>query len=80
MGATTASIFAGFLLYTALLAAALVSSLLLVLRIFETIGNDPLQRSSIITGAAVSGGLYSPRTSTAISAATRFPKCRPCCF
>jgi len=58
MGANTASLLAGFLLYTALLAAALISSLVLVLRIAETLGNDPLQRPAMIAGALVSGGLY----------------------
>jgi len=58
LGANLASIYAGFLLYTVLLAAALVSSVLLVLRVADTLHDNALPGRALLIGTAVSGALY----------------------
>jgi hypothetical protein len=58
MGANVASIHATFWLYTTLLAASLVVSVLLVLRIAEIGGRGLLHPKTAIIGAIVSAGLY----------------------
>lgn len=58
MGANIASIYAGFWLYTLMVAGALVCSLFLVLRVTDALGNDSLPRRTLLVGAIMSGALY----------------------
>ena len=58
VGANVASIYAGFWLYTVILAAALVTGVLLTFRLADAIGQDLLPSRVIILGAIVSAGLY----------------------